>query len=71
MKPILCLAAALALAACATPSTTPDAAQSSAPEKEYRTGSRIPVKDASATSSSPAKSMDPWALGPGQPVRTN
>lgn len=71
MKPVLCLIAALALAACATPSTTRDAAQSSSLDKEYRTGSRIPVKDPSATSASPTKSMDPSALGPGQPVRIN
>ena len=71
MKNLLPLAAALALAACATTSTTTHTAQSSALDKEDRTGSRIPVRDSSGTAASPAKTLDPSALGPGAPVRTN
>lgn len=71
MKHILLIAAAFALAACATPSGTSSNETAQAPEKEYRTGSRIPVRDSSASSTSPVKSLDPAALGPGAPARTN
>ena len=59
--PILA-AAALVLSACAAtsgPSTT--AANTPAVEKEYRTGSRIPVRD--PVSSSPTKTVEPAAIG--------
>ena len=55
-------AAALVLSACAAtsgPATT--AAQTPAAEKEYRTGSRIPVRD--PVSSSPTKTVEPSAVG--------
>jgi hypothetical protein len=62
MKLVTIAVLALALAACATTSTTEsNSAQSTQLEKEYRTGSRIPVRD--PVSSSPAKTVDPSAAG--------
>ncbi len=62
MKHVTIAVLALALAACATTSTTESTpAQSSALEKEYRTGSRIPVRDPVA--SSPTKTVEPSAIG--------
>ena len=58
---ILCLAA-LMLTACATTSTeTSQASGKSVEDKEYRTGSRIPVRDPSAQGASSVKSVDPSA----------
>ena len=75
MKLVLSALAALALCACASTSTpTPPSGAGSQPrqstyeEKEYRTGSRIPVRD--GVSASPTKSVDPSALS-GTPPRTN
>jgi hypothetical protein len=66
MKPVICLVAALVLGACATaPSQT---AQKPAEEKQYRTGSHIPVRD--PASASPTTPMDPSVMAPGMP-RTN
>jgi heat shock protein HslJ len=63
MKNLLIVAAsAFVLSACAStsgPSTT--AAQNPAAEKEYRTGSRIPVRD--PVSPSPTKIVEPSAVG--------
>jgi hypothetical protein len=59
---MLALPLALALAGCAATSTTgPTTAQKPLEEKEYRTGSRIPVRD--PVSSSPTKTVDPSAAG--------
>ena len=59
---ILCFAA-LMLTACATTSTTTasQASGKSVEDKEYRTGSRIPVRDPSAQGASSVKSVDPSA----------
>jgi hypothetical protein len=63
---------AVMVGACATsPDSTPTAAQSAPVEKEYRTGSRIPVRDPAASAASPAKTLDASALGMGAPARTN
>ena len=72
MKVVLPLLAALSLAlsACSTTSSTDAAAQSAAKpmeDREYRTGSRIPVRDPAAQSSSPTKSLDPSVMAPGTP----
>jgi len=68
MKPLFCLAIALALGACAT--TTPtQTAQKPVEEKEFRTGSRIPVRD--PVSTSPTTTMDPSVMAPGAVPRTN
>jgi hypothetical protein len=56
---------ALAIAACATPSAPDRNAQKVVEEKEYRTGSRIPVRD--AVSSSPTTTASPSALSPSAP----
>ncbi len=70
MKLALAALAALTLCACAATSTTGNApSQSTYEEKEYRTGSRIPVRD--STSASPAKSLDPSALTTTAPPRVN
>jgi len=70
MKPLFCLAIALALGACASTTTTSQtAAQKPAEEKEYRTGSRIPVRDPVAAS--PTTTMDPSVMAPGGVPRTN
>jgi hypothetical protein len=62
MKHVAIAVLALALAACATNSTTEsNTTQSSAQEKEYRTGSRIPVRD--PVSSPPTRTVDPSAIG--------
>mgnify|MGYP001336704031 CR=1 FL=1 len=64
---LLCTAAAL-LAACSTSSTSPSAtAGKSMEEREYRTGSRIPVRDPAANSASPVTSASPSVLSPGAP----
>ncbi len=69
MKNLLIPAAAVCLlAACAA---TPDSASTAAPkleEKEFRTGSRIPVRD--PVSASPTKTPDPSAVNPGAPPRS-
>ncbi len=72
MKLALAALAALTLCACASTSTstTGDApSRSTYEEKEYRTGSRIPVRD--STSASPAKTLDPSALSTTAPPRVN
>lgn len=70
MKLALAALAALTLCACASTSTTGDApSRSTYEEKEYRTGSRIPVRD--STSPSPAKTLDPSALSTTAPPRVN
>jgi hypothetical protein len=58
---------ALALVACATPSGSDTAAQSPREEKEYRVGSRIPVRD--PVSSSPTTTASPSAMNPALPPR--
>ena len=60
MHRYLAVAAALALAACATTSNTSSTAQKPMEEKEYRVGSRIPVKD--SVGASPTATMDSSAL---------
>jgi hypothetical protein len=67
MKQLLLVLAALALAACAS---TPDnqAVRKPSEEKEYRVGSRIPVRD--PVGASPTGSIDPAAIS-GVPARTN
>ena len=69
MKSVVILAAALVLAACSTTSGTPSSqtAGKSVEEKEYRTGSRIPVRDPAAQSASPVSSANPSVLAPGVP----
>lgn len=70
MKLAMLALAALTLAACAsTSSTGGQAARSGPEEKEYRTGSRIPVRD--STSASPTKTLDPSALSTTTPPRVN
>ena len=69
MKHVTIAVLALALAACATTSTTgSNTAQKPLEEKEYRTGSRIPVRD--PVSSSPTKAVDPAAMNPSGAPRT-
>jgi len=69
MKFVIACAAVLLLGACSSTSTSTASAQGSnkADEKEYRTGSRIPVRDPSAQGASSVKSVDPSALAPGTP----
>lgn len=72
MRQLLAVALTLALAACASTSNTSNSgstAQKPMEEKEYRIGSRIPVKD--PVSSSPTGSASPSAMGTGAPTRTN
>lgn len=70
MKLAMLALAALTLCACATTSSTGDQpTRSTYEEKEYRTGSRIPVRDGS--SPSPTKSLDPSALSTTAPPRVN
>jgi hypothetical protein len=59
---LLCLAA-LMLGACATSSSTTSSQASgkSLEDKEYRSGSRIPVRDPSTQGASSVKSVDPSA----------
>lgn len=69
MKAVFVCIAALTLAACASTSGTSgsQASSKSVDEKEYRTGSRIPVRDPSTQGSSSVTSADPSALRPGTP----
>ena len=70
----LAVAAAIVIAGCASTSNnsnTTSTAQKPGEEKEYRVGSRIPVKDPSAASASPTGSVDPSAMRSGTPTRTN
>jgi hypothetical protein len=68
MQRLLIVVLALALAACATPSATDSStAQKPSEEKEYRTGSRIPVRD--PVSSSPTTTASPSVLQPAAPPR--
>jgi hypothetical protein len=73
MKYFAIIATAFALAACATTnapsSDSGSAASKTYEEKEYRVGSRIPVRDPATTSSSPTSVAGPSALGPGIPPR--
>jgi outer membrane lipoprotein SlyB len=74
MHRFLAVAIAIALVGCASTSDksgTTSSAQSPREEKEYRVGSRIPVRDPSAVSASPTGSVDPSTLRTGAPVRTN
>jgi hypothetical protein len=71
MKHITIVLMALALAACATsnsPSSGANTAATPTVEKEYRTGSRIPVRDPSAASASPTTTAQPSML-PGPKVQ--
>jgi hypothetical protein len=68
MKRAIPVVIALALSACASSPPETQAAEASSQEKEYRTGSRIPVRD--STSSSPTTTLDPAVLTPGLPTRT-
>jgi hypothetical protein len=67
MQRLVIVSLALALGACATPSTPDHSAQKPSEEKEYRTGSRIPVRD--SVSSSPTTTASPSALSPTAPPR--
>ena len=70
MKLVMLAVAALTLCACASSPTTGDhPKRSTYEEKEYRTGSRIPVRD--SVSASPAKTLDPSALSTTAPPRVN
>jgi outer membrane lipoprotein SlyB len=74
MQRYLAVAAALALAGCASTSDTSittSSAQTPREEKEYRVGSRIPVRDPSAVTASPTGSVDPSTMRTGAPTRTN
>ena len=63
MNNVVIAVLALALGACANTSTTgSNTARQPLEEKEYRTGSRIPVRD--PVSSPPTKSLDPAAMNP-------
>lgn len=69
MKSLLTALAALTLAACASQGST-NTAKDSSPrmeEKEYRTGSRIPVRD--SVSSSPSGVASPSAMSPSAPPK--
>ncbi len=71
MKKIIVATAALLLAACATPTPTTD--QPVAEEKNYITGSRLPVKDKTSGSSTAVYSGPPPAAprqSAGSPSRT-
>jgi len=70
MKTMLTALAALALAACASQGTTTTASSSASKpmeEKEYRTGSRIPVRD--TVSASPTDVASPSAMNPALPPK--
>lgn len=68
MKVVLLCATAALLAACSTSSTSPStAANKSLEEREYRTGSRIPVRDPAASAASPVTSASPSVMAPGVP----
>lgn len=70
MHRYLAVAAALVVAGCATTSNTTSMAQKPVEEKEYRVGSRIPVRDPGAISASPGTSVDGSAVRNGG-TRTN
>ena len=70
MQRYLAVAVVIALAGCASTSNQ-SSAQAPREEKEYRVGSRIPVRDPGAVTASPATSVDPSTLRTGAPVRTN
>ncbi len=69
MKTLLTALAALALAACASQGTTTTASTAQKPmeEKEYRTGSRIPVRD--SVTASPTDVASPSAMNPALPPK--
>jgi len=67
MQRLMIVSLALALAACATPSAPDNNAQQPREEKEYRTGSRISVRDPG--SSSPTTTASPSVLQPSLPPR--
>ncbi|MFO1315847.1 MAG: hypothetical protein U1F58_09595 [Burkholderiales bacterium] len=70
MKHVALALVALALAACASTSTTDSSrAQSAPPEKEYRTGSRIPVRD--PVPATPPTTVDASTLPTGAAPRAN
>jgi hypothetical protein len=60
MNYVLLLATALVLSACATTATDNKSSSSTHEEKQYRIGSRIPVKD--SVGASPTATMDSSAL---------
>ena len=67
MQRLVIVSLALAVAACATPSAPDNTAQKPSEDKEYRTGSRIPVRD--SVSSSPTTTASPSLLNPAIPPR--
>ena len=69
MHRYLAVAVAIALAGCASTPDTTSTAQKPVEEKEYRVGSRIPVKD--PVGASPTSTVDPSAMRSGTPTRTN
>jgi hypothetical protein len=70
MKNLTLALVALALAACASqPSTGGSTAGNRVEEKEYRTGSRIPVRDSASASSSPRAVANPSTMNPGMPPK--
>ena len=69
MHRYLAVAAALSLAACASTTDTSSTARKPMEEKEYRVGSRIPVKD--PVGASPTTTADPSSMRSGTPIRTN
>ena len=71
MNRLVLVLATLALGACASQPPATQTAQQPRDEKEYRTGSRIPVRDPGA-SASPTSTLDASAIGQGNPpARTN
>ena len=69
MHRYLAVALAILLAGCASTSDTASTAQKPMEEKEYRVGSRIPVRDPAG--SSPTSTVDPSTVRSGAPTRTN
>jgi heat shock protein HslJ len=70
MHRYLAVAAAVLIAGCASTSDTTSTAQQPAEEKEYRVGSRIPVRN--PVGASPTTTVDPSAMRSGSaPTRTN
>jgi hypothetical protein len=62
MHRYLAVAAALAIAGCASTPNTTSTAQKPMEEKEYRVGSRIPVRDPGAVGASPGTTVDGSAV---------